>query len=74
MRSPTRCLPINRAGSTPQDLYLRLRTGLSGTPMPAIAGSDDEIWAQVYYILSMRDPGAQATYVPQVCGGEDSHR
>jgi mono/diheme cytochrome c family protein len=65
---------VFRAGSTPQDLYLRLRAGLSGTPMPAIPGSDDEIWAQVYYILSLRDPDAQATYVPQVCGGEDSHR
>ena len=65
---------VFRAGSTPQDLYLRLRAGLSGTPMPAIPGTDEEIWGQVYYILSMRDPDAQATYVPQVCGGEDGHR
>ena len=65
---------VFRAGSTPQDLYLRLRAGLSGTPMPAIPGSDEEIWAQVYYILSLRDPDAQTTYVPQVCGGEDPQR
>jgi mono/diheme cytochrome c family protein len=65
---------VFRAGSTPQDLYLRLRTGLSGTPMPAIPGSDEEIWAQVYYILSLRNPKAQTTFVPQVCGGEDGHR
>jgi mono/diheme cytochrome c family protein len=65
---------VFRAGSTPQDLYLRLRAGLSGTPMPAIPGDDEEIWAQVYYILSMRDPAAQATFVPQICGGKDGHR
>ncbi len=65
---------VFRAGSTPQDLYLRLRSGLSGTPMPAIPGSDEEIWAQVYYILSMRDPNAKATWVPPVCGGGEDHR
>lgn len=65
---------VFRAGSTPQDLYLRLRAGLAGTPMPAIPGGDDDIWAQVYYILSLRDPNAKPTWVPPVCGGGEDHR
>ena len=65
---------VFRAGSTPEDLYLRLRAGLSGTPMPAIPGSSDEIWAQVYYILSLRNPNAKPTWVPPVCGGGEDHR
>ena len=62
---------VFRAGSTPQDLYLRLRSGLAGTPMPAIPGTDEEIWAQVHYILAMRDPDAQRPYLPYGCGGEE---
>jgi cytochrome c oxidase cbb3-type subunit 2 len=65
---------VFRAGSSPEVLYLRLRSGLAGTPMPAIPGADEEIWAQVYYMMSMRDPDAKPTWVPPVCGGEESHR
>ncbi len=62
---------VFRAGSTPDDLYLRLRTGLTGTPMPAIPGSADDIWAQVHYIMSLRDPTAATPWVPSGCGGLD---
>ena len=49
---------VFRAGSTPADLFLRMRTGLNGTPMPAVSGSDDDLWAITHYILSLKDPDA----------------
>ncbi len=49
---------VFRAGSTPADLFLRMRTGLTGTPMPAVSGSDADLWALVHYILSLKDPEA----------------
>ena len=35
---------LNRAGISPRDVFLRLKTGLNGTPMPAVYGSDEELW------------------------------
>lgn len=49
---------VFRAGSAPADLFLRMRTGLNGTPMPAVSGSDDDLWALVHFILSLKDPDA----------------
>jgi mono/diheme cytochrome c family protein len=49
---------VFRAGSAPTDLFLRMRTGLNGTPMPAVSGSDDDLWALVHFILSLKDPAA----------------
>ena len=65
---------VFRAGSTAKDLFLRLRGGLNGTPMPSIPGTDEEIWAQVYYVLSMRDPSATPSFVHDVCGGGGTDR
>jgi cytochrome c oxidase cbb3-type subunit 2 len=44
-----------KSGSTPQDLYRTLSTGLNGTPMPSYADvlSAKERWALVHYILSI---------------------
>jgi cytochrome c oxidase cbb3-type subunit 2 len=44
-----------KSGSTPQDLYRTLSTGLNGTPMPSYADSltGGERWALVSYILSI---------------------
>ena len=44
-----------RGGSDPEDIYLRLRTGLTGSPMPAFADalSESETWDLVNYILSL---------------------
>jgi cytochrome c oxidase cbb3-type subunit I/II len=46
--------PLKR-GSRPEDLYLTIATGLSGTPMPYFGGSLDgrQIWALVYYLDSL---------------------
>lgn len=44
-----------RGGSDPEDIYLRLRTGLTGSPMPSFADAltEDETWDLVNYILSL---------------------
>lgn len=55
---------VFRAGSTPEDLFRRMRTGLSGTPMPQIYGSDEDLWALAHYIISLKDPNAPATGKP----------
>lgn len=43
-----------RGGSTPLDLYRRLRVGISGSIMPAASESLDEqaLWDLVYFVLS----------------------
>ncbi|MCB9832160.1 MAG: cytochrome c [Planctomycetes bacterium] len=57
---------VFRAGSRPEDIFRRMRTGLSGTPMPAIPGTDEEIWGLAHYIVSLKDP---STYVNRVHAG-----
>ena len=46
-----------RGGHTGRDLYLRVATGLAGTPMPAFDDkmlSSDQRWAVVHYVQSLR--------------------
>ncbi len=49
--------PLKR-GSSPEDLYLTIATGLSGTPMPYTGGSLDsgQVWALVFYLDSLVPP------------------
>ncbi len=43
--------PLYRGGGRPQDLYLRIKNGIEGTPMPAGATlSAEDIWALVAYV------------------------
>lgn len=43
-----------RAGSSARDLYLRIKGGVAGTPMPAYEDlADEEAWALVHFIQSM---------------------
>lgn len=44
-----------RGGYTPEDIFLRLSTGLDGAPMPSYRGmvSDEELWDLVFYLLSL---------------------
>jgi mono/diheme cytochrome c family protein len=47
-----------RGGGNPRDAYLRLTTGLDGTPMPSYAQtlSDEERWQVAYYVASLATP------------------
>lgn len=56
-----------RAGSRPEDLYMRMKTGLNGTPMPATPGQPDEVWGLAHYILSLKRPGNQVMRMPAGC-------
>jgi len=44
-----------RGGRSPRDVYLRLSTGLDGTPMPSYQASlsDEERWQLAYYVASL---------------------
>ena len=44
-----------RGGRTPRDVYVRLSTGLDGTPMPSYTHtlSEDERWQVAYYVASL---------------------
>ncbi len=44
-----------RGGPTSRDIYLRLRTGMSGTPMPSFseAASDAELMDAAAYVSSL---------------------
>ncbi len=48
---------VFRAGSTAQDIFLRMRTGLNGTPMPSSGENDETLWAIVQHIISLKTPG-----------------
>ncbi|MFN3475967.1 MAG: c-type cytochrome [Candidatus Methylomirabilales bacterium] len=49
-----------KGGSIPRDLFRTLITGLGGTPMPSYrdALTDEELWALVYYLLSLSKDGS----------------
>jgi mono/diheme cytochrome c family protein len=44
-----------RGGGTSRDVYLRFRTGMTGTPMPSFkeAASDAELWDVANYVVSL---------------------
>jgi cbb3-type cytochrome c oxidase subunit III len=44
-----------RGGSTPRDISLRFRTGMSGTPMPSFkeAATDEQMWDLANYVASL---------------------
>ncbi|HZJ70634.1 MAG TPA: cytochrome c [Planctomycetota bacterium] len=65
---------IFRAGSRPEDLFLRLRTGLNGTPMPAVSGSDEDLWHLTHYILGLKDPSSPARPHPTACEHDAADR
>jgi DMSO reductase family type II enzyme heme b subunit len=48
-----------RGGAEPEEIYLRLRTGLTGSPMPSFADalSEEDTWHLVNYILSFSPEG-----------------
>lgn len=48
-------------GDTRADIYYRLLTGLSGTPMPSYNDTlePDQMWALTDYVLSLRAPAAE---------------
>lgn len=47
---------VIKTGSEPEDLYVAVMAGLTGTPMPSFAGTitPDEAWALVGYVRSLR--------------------
>ncbi len=42
-----------RGGSTPRDIAMRLKTGVTGSPMPAFAATDQELWQVADYVASL---------------------
>ena len=51
-----------RGGSTPGDIYMRLKTGMNGTPMPSFADTakDEDLWHVANYVASLgRKPAWQ---------------
>lgn len=44
-----------KGGATPRDLYLRIVTGIDGSPMPSFAdkATGEEVWALVHYVQSL---------------------
>jgi mono/diheme cytochrome c family protein len=66
---------VFRSGSTPEDVFIRVKTGLSGTPMPGFANyPDEQIWDLVHFILSLADPRAAKPKLPPGCGHEGGVR
>lgn len=51
-----------RGGSAPEDIYLRVITGLAGTPMPSFADvlDSDKAWHLVNYVRSLSPPARPA--------------
>ncbi len=58
---------VFKGGDTPEDIYTRFATGLTGTSMPAFSGdqlSDEERWLVVQYVLALRDPDVKVVKLP----------
>jgi len=57
-----------RGGSTPDETYLRLSTGLDGTPMPSYAETltEEERWQLAYYVASLEQIGGSEGSRPVV--------
>ena len=57
-----------RGGSTPRETYVRLSTGLDGTPMPSYAETltEDERWQVAYYVASLEERGTRESARPVV--------
>ena len=53
-----------RGGAEPRDIFMRLSTGIDGTPMPSYKDSIDppELWALTQYVLSLRATQAPAPH------------
>jgi len=62
--------PLKR-GSSPEEIYLTIATGLSGTPMPSYGDAleSQDIWALVYYLDSLVPPEHRAS--PMLSLGEE---
>ncbi len=64
---------IYRSGSEPEHIYQRIKLGIEGTPMPAAAVGEAEIWDLVNFVRSIAVPkpeedvaaGAQLTSVQE---------
>lgn len=65
---------VFRAGSAPRDLFLRMRTGLNGTPMPSVYGSDEDLWSITHYILSLQDESTRVAPHPVSCEAHAAER
>jgi mono/diheme cytochrome c family protein len=66
---------VFRAGSTPEDVFVRIKTGLNGTPMPGYGNlKDGEIWDLVHFILSLKDPRAAKPRTDPACSHEGGGR
>jgi len=66
---------VFRSGSTPEDVFIRVKTGLSGTPMPGFTTyKDEQIWDLVHFILSLKDPRREMPKMPPGCGHEAGAR
>lgn len=58
---------VFKGGSTPEDIYTRFATGLTGTSMPAFSGeqmADEDRWLVVQYVLSLRNPDVKVVNIP----------
>jgi mono/diheme cytochrome c family protein len=62
--------PLKR-GSSPDEIYLTIATGLTGTPMPSYGDAleSQELWALVYYLDSLVPPEHQVS--PLLSLGEE---
>ena len=71
-------------GSSVEDIYRRLRTGLDGTPMPSFSDlldagfmTDDQLWSLAHFVRSLApedEPTVQEVIVAgQVLPGRGSH-
>jgi cytochrome c oxidase cbb3-type subunit 2 len=66
---------VFRSGSTPEDVFVRIKTGLNGTPMPGYSNLPDaELWDLVHFILSLKDPRAETPRVDPACAHDGGAR
>jgi len=66
---------VFRSGSTPDDVFVRIKTGLNGTPMPGYGNLPDaELWDLVHFILSLKDPHVAKPRTDPACSHDGGGR
>jgi mono/diheme cytochrome c family protein len=66
---------VFRSGSTPDDVFVRIKTGLNGTPMPGYGNLPDaDLWDLVHFILSLKDPRAEKPRTDPACSHDGGGR
>lgn len=61
---------VYKHGGSDHELYLTIRNGISGTDMPAVRATDDEVWQMTAFVKSLGSAGLTETAPGDAAAGK----